>query len=160
MDKELDELDKELLIGINKKRLLKRFGIVFIELSILIISVCIFAIVVNSHSKYIFNNSILTIAYIVLILSIILLIIGILLFVKNYRIKYKLSNKAIYAYAIMLGLITVNSLLSLYLLYGPIKSFKKSLVEFSDKFEKYDDLKRYFYSDSEIEEIRKIKETN
>ena len=160
MENELDELDKLLSSGLTKKKLLKRLGIVFIELSLLVISVCIFIIVVNGHSKYLFNDNVLKITYIVLIIFIILLILGLIFCIKNYRVKYKISNKAITVYAILFGLISINSFLFLYLLYGPTKEFKKSLVEFSDKIEKYDYVKKWFYNENEIEEIRENKETN
>ena len=160
MENEYDELDKILSSGLSKKKLKKRLGIVFIELSLLIISVCIFIIVVNKHSKFLFDNNILKITYIVLILFIILLILGIIFYFSNYKIKYNVSNKAIYFYGALFGLISINSFLSLYLLYGPVDSFKESLVEYSDKIEKFNDLKKWFYSDKEIEKIRENKETN
>lgn len=160
MENEIDDLDKLLSSGLSKKKLFKRLGIVFIELSLLIISVSIFVIVVNGHSKFLFNDNILKITYIVLIIFIILLIVGFIFYFKNYKIRYKLNNKAITVYAVLFGLISINSFLFLYLLYGPINEFKKSLIEFSDKIEKYNDLKKWFYNENEIEEIRKNKETS
>lgn len=160
MENELDELDTKLLSGLDKRKVLKRLSIVFIEISLLIIPICIFIIVVNKHSKYLFNDSICILSYITLIVFDILLIIGLVLFIRSYRLKLKISNKAIYVYAVLFGLISINSLLFLYLLYGPNKAFKKSVVEFSDKFEKYNEVKYYFYSNNEIEEIKNDKETN
>lgn len=160
MENELDELDTKLLSGLDKRKVLKRLSIVFIEISLLIIPICTFIIVVNKHSKYLFNDSICILSYITLIVFDILLIIGLVLFIRSYRLKLKISNKAIYVYAVLFGLISINSLLFLYLLYGPNNAFKKSVVEFSDKFEKYNEVKYYFYSNNEIEEIKNDKETN
>ena len=151
-----DEIEKELNEGLDKKVFIKRISLVLVEVSVLLIAICIFIITIGNHSRVLFNNDIYFIANIVLIISIILLISGILIFIKLYNIPFIIKRVSLIVYAFLFGIIVLNVTILLYLLYGPAVEFREFLVKYSDTFDKYSSVSSWFYSEEEIEEIRSM----
>ena len=160
MNDEIKNIEFELESGLNIRKKQKMLGIRLIITTLIFIPVLLTLFFIGIHSNRLITASLLNIIGILLALFISLILFGLFLHIINYRIHIVLYIKNIYKYLyiLVLSILVVNSMLFIYIFYGPMNSIKAKIVKFAISLETYKEVIAWIYSDEEIEYILNQKE--